>query len=84
MKSLCSHSNQIAIRFIYDKLPPRPEYNRFSLVNLEFLSFVDRFRVTSSTSRADLLCRTHPVRLSGTVIASSAVLPYMYVSFVKF
>lgn len=49
-------------------------------MNLQFLSFVDRFRLTSSTSRADLLFRTHPIRLSGTVIASSAVLPYMYVS----
>ncbi|CAF1382025.1 unnamed protein product [Adineta steineri] len=60
VKSLCSHSNQIAVRFIYDKLPPQPE-----------------FRVLLNTSQADLLSRTHPVRLSGTVIASSAVLPYI-------
>ncbi|CAF1241318.1 unnamed protein product [Adineta ricciae] len=60
VKSLCCHPNQIAIRFIYDKLPPRPE-----------------FRVLSNTSQADLLSRSHPVRLSGTIIASSAVLPYI-------
>ncbi|CAF4350395.1 unnamed protein product, partial [Adineta steineri] len=36
-----------------------------------------RFRVLLNTSQADLLSRTHPVRLSGTVIASSAVLPYI-------
>ncbi|UJR25135.1 hypothetical protein I4U23_006494 [Adineta vaga] len=60
VKSLCCHSNQIVIRFIYDKLPPRPE-----------------FRVLFNTSQADLLSRTHPVRLSGTIIASSTVLPYI-------
>ncbi|CAF2319793.1 unnamed protein product [Rotaria sp. Silwood2] len=60
VRSLCSHSNQIVIRFVYDKLPPRPE-----------------FRILSNSSQADLLSRTHPVRLSGTVIASSAILPYI-------
>ena len=33
----------------------------------------------SNASQTDLLSRTHPVRLTGTVMASSAVLPYMYV-----
>ncbi|CAF4764913.1 unnamed protein product [Rotaria sp. Silwood1] len=60
VRNLCSHSNQIVIRFIYDKLPSRPE-----------------FRILSNASQADLLSRTHPIRLSGTVIASSAILPYI-------
>ncbi|CAF3721862.1 unnamed protein product [Rotaria magnacalcarata] len=60
VRNLCSHSNQIVVRFIYDKLPPRPE-----------------FRILSNASQADLLSRAHPIRLSGTVIASSAILPYV-------
>ena len=43
-----------------------------------------RFRISSNASQADLLSRTHPVRLSGTVIASSAILPYMYVEYFFF
>ncbi|CAM4853878.1 unnamed protein product [Rotaria socialis] len=60
VRNLCSHSNQIVVRFMYDKLPPRPE-----------------FRILSNASQADLLSRAHPIRLSGTVIASSAILPYV-------
>ena len=49
------------------------------LSKILLISFDNRFRVLLCTSQADLLSRTHPIRLSGTVIASSAILPYMYV-----